>query len=551
MFNKKNDPLVESVKAVMKENEFRRQAEAALNEELGISSKKALPHEYHTQYDALLEAKVVDAEDREVKRGKSTAGKVGIATGKFADKVREKAKRALDRFHTEMEPKDKRPPSMEEDVHPNQKVIAKQDGNAKSISRKDLRILRIKDKSGVKIDEQDINPADLPKLSPGLQGRIVKDPPAPTPTPAPKKMEEARLLGVAQRRAVEASLKAKGTTDNPKFRPNPPGEQGEQRPSTSATEGIYKSLDRRRITKKRQGQDMAESVIAEIRENLEANLMAIHESGDDELFENYVNSLTEEELDILGLSEERDGNEIGQKDVFIPKPALMRGPDTPKTQASADSQKMLGEEPSKIEDSAGTNYKSAAEPLSPPGSISPVEKAAANRPKDGTTFGAQNLSKTTDETGQGGYSPSQIPKTPASATQPPAAPAQAAKKPNSTAPAAQARPAQTAAPRPQASTAASPSSPFGDTTSGGNLSSGGRDAGYRTPSSVAAAKERGAARQAARPQAARPQAARPARSAPAGRDPFTMSEQVKPNDNRSLQIKESLESFVRNRFLKG
>ena len=55
MFNKKNDPLVESVKAVMNENEFRRQAEAALNEELGISSKKALPHEYHEAYDRALE----------------------------------------------------------------------------------------------------------------------------------------------------------------------------------------------------------------------------------------------------------------------------------------------------------------------------------------------------------------------------------------------------------------------------------------------------------------------------------------------------------------
>jgi hypothetical protein len=54
----KRDALAESVKKVMLESQIQRQAEATLNEELGISSKKALPHEYHTQYDALLEAKL-------------------------------------------------------------------------------------------------------------------------------------------------------------------------------------------------------------------------------------------------------------------------------------------------------------------------------------------------------------------------------------------------------------------------------------------------------------------------------------------------------------
>jgi hypothetical protein len=60
MFNK-NDPLIASVKKVMAENETRRQAEFDLNEELGIASKRALPHEHHANYDALLEHKIAEA----------------------------------------------------------------------------------------------------------------------------------------------------------------------------------------------------------------------------------------------------------------------------------------------------------------------------------------------------------------------------------------------------------------------------------------------------------------------------------------------------------
>lgn len=60
MFNKK-DPLIDSVKNIMKENEVRREAERKLNEELGIASKKALPFEHHANYDALLEQKIAEA----------------------------------------------------------------------------------------------------------------------------------------------------------------------------------------------------------------------------------------------------------------------------------------------------------------------------------------------------------------------------------------------------------------------------------------------------------------------------------------------------------
>ena len=55
MFTKKNDPVVDSVKSVMRANEIRRQVEDALNEQFGVSSRKAIPHEQRREYDNLLE----------------------------------------------------------------------------------------------------------------------------------------------------------------------------------------------------------------------------------------------------------------------------------------------------------------------------------------------------------------------------------------------------------------------------------------------------------------------------------------------------------------
>lgn len=57
----KNDPLIQSVQKVMEENNIRREAEKAVNEELGIFNKKVLPFELHKLYDSLLEEVVQEA----------------------------------------------------------------------------------------------------------------------------------------------------------------------------------------------------------------------------------------------------------------------------------------------------------------------------------------------------------------------------------------------------------------------------------------------------------------------------------------------------------
>ena len=61
MFNKKFDSLHESVAKVMADNQIRRNVEAALNEEIGIFNKKALPHEYHAEYDSVLASRIDEA----------------------------------------------------------------------------------------------------------------------------------------------------------------------------------------------------------------------------------------------------------------------------------------------------------------------------------------------------------------------------------------------------------------------------------------------------------------------------------------------------------
>jgi hypothetical protein len=55
MFNNKKDPLVDAVKKIMEQNEKEREALKSVNEAFGVHSKKALPHELHGKYDAMLE----------------------------------------------------------------------------------------------------------------------------------------------------------------------------------------------------------------------------------------------------------------------------------------------------------------------------------------------------------------------------------------------------------------------------------------------------------------------------------------------------------------
>ena len=261
MFNKKNDPLVESVKAVMKQNEVHRQAEAALNEELGISSKKALPHEYHAQYDALLEAKLNEKLTPEAKHLiRQAMGPPGTPKPPDIRKIIRIAR--------------SNPKNVEEEAYSRkQKKLAMlgnaagHGGNPEEIDEPDLSAARKGHAHKVGLEEKKLTSAETSKKE-----ELVKE---------MKKGDWSKRYGERGKKVMYATAA--------KMAKKLAEDQGDVKPGD---------------VKPKADKSLAESIIDEIRENLEANLIAIHESGDDELFENYVNSLTEEELDILGLNED-------------------------------------------------------------------------------------------------------------------------------------------------------------------------------------------------------------------------------------------------------
>lgn len=98
---KKNDPLVETTKAIMERNEIERKVTQAFNEELGVQSKNQLPHEYRKSYDdALREAidvflegwKKEELEEKKVYSYKAArAGKDIGEKGKSFEKIAKEA----------------------------------------------------------------------------------------------------------------------------------------------------------------------------------------------------------------------------------------------------------------------------------------------------------------------------------------------------------------------------------------------------------------------------------------------------------------------------
>jgi len=307
----------------MKENEFRRQAEAALNEELGISSKKALPHEYHAQYDALLEAKVVDAEKKAVDREKLmrpiralTSKLPKLPKMKKNDKDKDPVDAQANRRHSYMGEANIK--------HPNQQKLDVHEPEKDELTAKDFEMLRSMGKKKKQIDEKAVSQQQQKFF--GLVNAIKKG----KAKGSPEAEEVAKEMSAKEVRKF-AKTKHEGLPKRVDEAEIPSHKQlidahrsyfkrEEMDRSTEEIENAARNMHNalsdpehpdHSNAKKALNQIMKESVIDEIRRNLEENLMAIHESGDEELFENYVNSLTEEELDILGLNEDWRASAFG------------------------------------------------------------------------------------------------------------------------------------------------------------------------------------------------------------------------------------------------
>lgn len=67
MFNKKNDPVADSVKAVMSQNQAHRDATKKVNEHYGVHQKSHLPKNMHAEYDAAVKKALNESEEGEEK----------------------------------------------------------------------------------------------------------------------------------------------------------------------------------------------------------------------------------------------------------------------------------------------------------------------------------------------------------------------------------------------------------------------------------------------------------------------------------------------------
>lgn len=430
MFTNKKDPLVDSVRKVMEQNELRRQVESALNEELGISSRKAVPHEHLASYDAMLEEAYKNAIDENalikavgtalMRRGTSVANPSSTGIGPYTG-------RPGSVYGGKLEPIPPRQisgPPKSTSVQPRQGVAFKtptpeepnikekpptQPADKKAPDETKYTLLpgsnlmipvgggegkdagnTVKDYGGIKFPEYvrnqygDYEGRGMPVMSVNEKVHMTKADIAGMR--APRNKVDAGDLSALRRgehRLEEKLTKSMSAGDvisdfvhskNPKFEGKSKKERmemalgayyskhpekskkmneeidyrdedtrayldhaekhfrGKETPHADIlSKETLDSEDVRKITGSNAGrmigkytvdkmnkvhaafrnkmaeksamEESVESIMEEIRTNLEEQLVSIYESGDEQMFEEFVSSLTEEQLEILGLNE--------------------------------------------------------------------------------------------------------------------------------------------------------------------------------------------------------------------------------------------------------
>lgn len=146
MFNNKKDPLVDAVKSIMEASAREREIERKLNESLGITSKKALPHELHKEYDEVLKESIAGSQINEVsekllKRAKQKAKDKAMVAWELNDKKAEdKNEKRAEKFSAAIAKKQKM--KEETKLSPKQEKLAAKAGDKNKIERVDLEALR-------------------------------------------------------------------------------------------------------------------------------------------------------------------------------------------------------------------------------------------------------------------------------------------------------------------------------------------------------------------------------------------------------------------------
>jgi hypothetical protein len=485
MFNKKNyDPLVDSVKAVMEQNEFLRRVEAQVNEQFGVASKNALPHELHAKYDAVLaEAKKCAMYEEEKEDAPATpehhraeairlhkAIKAGNKTPVNVAKKKQHEKE----YKKMTGNKIKYPESIDEKYSPKQQKFAMlgnvsgHGGDPEKIDKQDLKAARGGHAHKVGLEEKQDDKASKiisHEMKKFKAGELHSGKKGPGKGPVVKSREQAVAiaLDVARRKGANVSPKK----------------------SDSKESGVMK--------------EDIQSLLEEIRTNLEEEMAYIFENYDEATFADYVNSLTEEQLAILGLVEQQE-----------PKPGFGRGL-PPSALRTYKPSREPAAQTQRVDGTMGRTAQQPSTSVRPTDAQSAAAKAQAQRENQmaAATAAAKAKPQSTVMGGGAGVSPT-APKggaLTASSTQAKAPATPAIKK---------AQPAQNRAATPTAKPAQRPMAPA------------------RKPGQIAAAVQKRIGYTTAK----------------AGTTPGELMSMRESNES-PVQIKESFEQFLRNKFLKG
>lgn len=274
--NVKNDPLVYSIKAVMEQNEHQRRVEALVNEHFGVQSKNNLPHELHSEYDAVFAQMMnEEKEDEGGMSGSATQHKqaaikahLSIKAGKKSPELMEK-KKMHERMYKRLTGKDiSYPNSINEKVKMTKSQMANLDGDPKFTAN------------------------DLAHLRAGTHKKKAAAGTLEEKASEEQKAKVAKVMGEFKKNKLHSGSK-KGPT------------------VTDRDQAIAIALNQAGLSKKKKmdEQTSIDSVVEEIRNNLEEQLVYVYENYDESSFSEFVNSLSEEELSILELDSinEADG----------------------------------------------------------------------------------------------------------------------------------------------------------------------------------------------------------------------------------------------------
>ena len=277
MFTKtnRNDPLVESIKNVMEQNDLLRRVETAVNEHFGVVSKKALPHEYHAEYDALFEETKKCAMAEESDKNK----KVATPEHHRAEAIR---------IHKQIKASGKLP-----------HLVAKKKEHEEAYRKMTGNKVKYPDDLNEAKDEGSTPRNAKEKALAKLHGN-------------PNKITHGDVLkgrGVVEEEKATESQKEKVAKVMHKWKQGKEhiGKSEKTVPVTKKgqKQAVAIALSQAGLSKKQKMDEETsiDSIMEEIRSNLEEKLVAVYESGDETAFADFIGSLTEEQIEILGLNE--------------------------------------------------------------------------------------------------------------------------------------------------------------------------------------------------------------------------------------------------------